>query len=269
MLIIKTRIKREEKRTIYTIIAILSGIGSVYHVNITCVNIYPNAHLTHANCNNIQWKPTANVSSILEITSLNIFFNAVRVKQSKVKSTKLAPFLLLFVFMWVHICACVSQRLTLTFERPARTFIHQVISSLLLVFGIVEYFLTLTSFITYSYFHYTMNENNKLLVRMCVSICRSMWLFLCWFGGLGMSTTSVIVQRLTSFCFARFSLAWSYRDHLRGLPASISPGLDLQLCITTSNFSGSFMRISRFHTCRVNTLFSDPSPSFSHGLQRV
>lgn len=144
MLIIKTRIKRKEKRTIYTIIAILSGIGSVYHVNITCVNIYPKAHLTHPNCNNIQWKPTTNMSFILEITSLNIFFNAVRVKQSKVKSTKLTPFLLLFVFMWVRICACVSQRLTLTFERPARTFIHQVISSLLLISGVIEYFLILT-----------------------------------------------------------------------------------------------------------------------------
>lgn len=48
MVIIKTRIKREEKRTIYTIILILSGIESVYHVNITCVNICPKAHMQTA-----------------------------------------------------------------------------------------------------------------------------------------------------------------------------------------------------------------------------
>lgn len=48
MVIIKTRIKREEKRTIYTIILILSGIGSVYHVNKTCMNICPKSHMQTA-----------------------------------------------------------------------------------------------------------------------------------------------------------------------------------------------------------------------------
>lgn len=48
MMIMKTRIKREEKRTIYTIILILPGIWSVYHVNITYVNVCPKAHMQTA-----------------------------------------------------------------------------------------------------------------------------------------------------------------------------------------------------------------------------